>query len=81
MCVNLCTFTYREMIYFIIFTLHDNKSCFVICSLPILIKCLYFYRAEPHFISGLYNAITKYVGNKGLFYEDSVRRRITVSSP
>lgn len=81
MCVNLCTFIYREMIYFIFFTLHDKHTCFVINSLSILIKCLHFYQAKPHFICGLYNAIIKYVCNKDLLYEGSVTSRITISLP
>lgn len=69
------------MIYFIFFTLHDKHTCFVINSLSILIKCLHFYQAKPHFICGLYNAIIKYVCNKDLLYEGSVTSRITISLP
>lgn len=74
-CVNFCTFIYRVIIYFIFFTLHDKQSCCVINS--VLIKCLHFYQANPHFICGLYNAIIKYVCNKDLLYEG----RVTISSP
>lgn len=77
----LCTFIYSLMIYFIFFTLHDKQS-FVINS-SILIKCLHFCQVESHFICCLYNAITKYVCNKDLFYEGRITRitSVTVSSP
>lgn len=68
------------MINSIFFTLHDKQSCFVINSLSILIKCLHFYQAKPHFICGLYNANIKYVCNKDLLYEGRVTSRVTISS-
>jgi len=78
MCVNLCMFIYRVMIYFIFCTLHDKQSCFVINSLSFLIKCAHFYQAKPHFICGLYNAVTKYVCNKDLLYEGRVTSSVTI---
>lgn len=80
-CVNLCTFIYRVVIYVIFFMLHDKQSYFVINSLSILIKCLYFYQVKPHFIGGLNNAIIKYVCNKDSLYEGRVTSRVTISSP